>query len=120
MNLSSIRNCQKCCELFDKIGYDDDKIKLVVNRYIENQEITLNDIENSVGKPVFDVIPNNYLTLIDSINLGRCVGEVNQQSNIAKAYARLAQNILKLDFASSQTKTNYNHGIFNLLQRMGE
>lgn len=119
-NMSSIRNCQKCCELFDKIGYDSDKIKLVINRYIENQEITLKDIENSLGKPVFDTIPNNYLTLIDSINLGRSVGEVNPQSNIAKAYSRLAQEVLKTNFANLQSKTNYNHGIFNLLQKMGE
>jgi len=119
-NLSSIRNCQKCYELFDKIGYSDDKIKLVINRYIENQEITLKDIENSLGKSVFDTIPNNYLTLIDSINLGKSVGEINPQSNIAKAYLRIAQQIIKLDFANLQTKTNYNHGIFNLLQRMGE
>ncbi|MBQ9149752.1 AAA family ATPase [bacterium] len=120
LNMASIRNCQKCYELFDKIGYDNDKIKLVVNRYIENQDITLEDIENSVGRKVFGIIPNNYLTLIDSINIGRTVGEVNPQSNIAKAYARIAGDIIKLDFADLQTKTNYNHGIFNLLQRMGE
>jgi Flp pilus assembly CpaE family ATPase len=92
----------------------------VINRYIENQTITLNDIENSVGRSVFATIPNNYLTLIDSINIGRTVREVNPQSNIAKAYAKIAQDVMKLNFADLQTKTNYNHGIFNLLQRMGE
>ncbi len=119
-NMASIRNCQKCYELFDKIGYGSDKIKLIINRYIENQEITLKDIENSIGKEVFDTIPNNYLTLIDAINLGQAVGDINPQSNIAKAYARITDKILKLDFATLSNKANYNHGIFNLLQRMGE
>lgn len=119
-NMASIRNCQKCYELFDKIGYSSDKIKLIINRYIENQEISLKDIENSIQKEVFDTIPNNYLTLIDAINLGQAVGDINPQSNIAKAYARITDKILKLDFATLSKKTNYNHGIFNLLQRMGE
>lgn len=119
-NMASIRNCQKCYELFDKIGYSSDKIKLIINRYIENQEISLKDIENSIGKEVFDTIPNNYLTLIDAINLGQAVGDINPQSNIAKAYARITDKILELDFAALNKKTNYNHGIFNLLRRMGE
>lgn len=119
-NMASIRNCQKCYELFDKIGYNSDKIKLIINRYIDNQEISLKDIENSIGKKVFETIPNNYLTLVDAINLGQAVGDINPQSNIAKAYSRITDKILKLDFAVLGEKTNYNHGIFNLLQRMGE
>ena len=119
-NTTSIKNSQKCYELFDKIGYSSDKIKLIINRYLENQEISLKDIENSIGKEVFDTIPNNYLTLIDAINLGQAVGDINPQSNIAKAYARITDKILELDFAALNKKTNYNHGIFNLLRRMGE
>ena len=80
----------------------------------------MKDIEDSIGKDVFDTIPNNYLTLVDAINLGQAVGDINPQSNIAKAYARITDKILKLDFATLSEKANYNHGIFNLLQRMGE
>jgi pilus assembly protein CpaE len=122
LNLSSIRNCQKCYELFDNIGYKDDKIKLIVNRFIENSELTINDIKNTLDKNVFYKIPNNYLTLIDAINIGATVEETNPQSNIAKAYKDLAHEILNIDFMSikEKEKTNYNHGIFNLLRRMGE
>ncbi len=119
-NTSSIRSSQKSCELFDKIGYSNDKIKLVINRYIENQENSLDDIEKSIGRKTFCTIPNNYLTLIDAINMGCAVGESNPQSNIAKAYSKIADEVLKLDFAKLKQETNYNHGIFNLLQRMGE
>ena len=106
--------------MFDKIGYSDDKIKLIINRFIENQEFTLDDIEQKLQKKVFMAIPNNYLTLIDAINLGQNVNETNPQSNIAKAYSKLAQNILDIDFESLNIKVNYNHGIFNLLNKMGE
>ena len=118
-NSTSIKNSQKCYELFDKINYNSDKIKLIINRYVENQEQTIETLEKELNKKVFNKIPNNYLTLIDAINLGQNVGEVNPQSNIAKAYAKIAQDILDLDFASLNSKTT-NHGIFNLLKRMGE
>ncbi len=121
-NLASIRNLQKCFELFDSIGYDKEKIKLIINRHIENSEITIKDIENTVSKEVFFKIPNNYLTLIDAINRGHPVGAINPQSNIAKAYRNLALELNNIDFIalSEKNKINYNHGVFNLLRRMGE
>ncbi|MBQ4646160.1 MAG: AAA family ATPase [Candidatus Gastranaerophilales bacterium] len=119
-NSTSIKNCQKCYELFDKIGYDSDKIKLVINRFIDSAEFNLEQIEKTLNKKIFDTIPNNYLTLIDAINQASNVEEVNPQSNIAKAYSRLAQNVLDIDFTNLNSKANYNHGIFNLLKRMGE
>ena len=95
---------------------------MIVNRFIENSELTINDIKNTLDKNVFYKIPNNYLTLIDAINIGATVEETNPQSNIAKAYKDLAHEILNIDFMSikEKEKTNYNHGIFNLLRRMGE
>lgn len=115
-NSTSIKNCLKTYELFDKIGYSNDKIKLIVNRFIESEKSSLEIIQ----KNIFATIPNNYLTLIDSINLGQNVGEVNPQSNIAKAYKKIAQEILNIDFSKLNSKANYNHGIFNLLKRMGD
>ena len=117
---SSIKNCHKYYELFDKINYSDDKIKLIINRYIDNNEFTLNDIEKELQKKVFSTIPNNYLTLIDAINLNSNVDEINPQSNIAKAYSKIAQNILEINFENLDSKLNQNHGIFNLLKKMGE
>ena len=121
-NLASIRNLQKCYELLDNIGYNKDKVKLIINRHIENSKITIKDIEKTTSKEVFFKIPNNYLTLIDAINRGQALGEVNPQSNIAKAFKNLANEIYNINFTNiiEDSKTNYNHGVFNLLRRMGE
>lgn len=123
LNLASIRNCQKCYDLFDNIELNRNKVKLIVNRFIENSEITTKDVQEAVGSDVFFKIPNNYLTLIDAINLGRTVIETNPQSNIAKAYKNLAQELCNINFVTreeGQNKAVYNHGIYNLLRRMGE
>ena len=122
LNMTSIRNTQKCLELLKNIGFKEEKTRLIINRYIENSEISIKDFEKTTDKEVSFKIPNNYLTLIDAINLGRAVGEINPQSNIAKAYAALAEEIINTDFLSlnDSSKSTYNHGIFNLLRRMGE
>ena len=123
LNMASIRNLQKSYELFDNMGFKGDKVKLIINRFIQNSEISIKDVEKTVGADVFYKIPNNYLTLIDAINLGKPVNETNPNSNIAKAYSGLADEILNMDFnnlVGFNPKVNNNHGIFNLLRKMGE
>ena len=95
---------------------------MIINRYIENSDISLEDAEKTTGKNIFNKIPNNYLTLLDAINIGETVGETNPQSNIARAYKKIANEIINIDFSNinKSGKINYNHGIFNLLRRMGE
>lgn len=120
MNMVSIRNSQKTLELFEKAGFSKDKVKLILNRYIQNSQITVNDIEKVTGKEVFEKIPNNYLTLIDAINIGKPVGEINPQSNIAKAYKNLAKEIINTDFLSINKNDEKGYNVFNLMKRMGE
>lgn len=119
-NQTSVKNTYKSFELFDKIGCNNDKIKLIVNRFIENQELTLSDIENNLNKEIFATIPNNYLTLIDAINQEKNVDEVNPNSNIAKSYSKIAKDILQIDFDKINSKANFDYNVFNLLKRMGE
>jgi len=120
MNLSSVKGCQKCYEFFNNMNFNSNKIKLIMNRFIQNPDFTLDDVQKTIGREVFAKIPNNYLTLIDAINSASTVLEANPQSNIAKAYKTLAQQIEDLDFEALNNYTSYNHGIFNLLRKIGE
>ncbi len=120
LNMVSIRNIQKCVELFQDMEISPSRVKLVLNRYIENSEVKAEDIKEAVGMDIFYKIPNNYLTLIDAINLGHTVSEINPHSNIAKAYQSLARELVNIDYTNLQNAKTYNHGIFNLLRRMGE
>src|SRR5574344_1205263 len=75
VSLPSVRNAQRSLELFEKLGYDDSKVKLMVNRYLENEEIKIDEVESVLNRKVYMKIPNNYYTLINSINRGIPVGE---------------------------------------------
>lgn len=93
VNLPAIRSTQRCMELFNKLGYSNDKIKLVLNRYMENEEIKTSDIEEVVKQKVYWKIPNNYLTMMSAINKGVPVNEINAESNVAVNYKDFASKV---------------------------
>ena len=103
INLPSVRNCQRCFDLFKRLGYAKDKIKIIVNRYMENDEIKVEDVEEVLGHPVYFKIPNNYFTIINAINKGTPVCEINPHSNIAKSFRELAA-LLSDNFTYTNTQ----------------
>lgn len=90
VNLPALRNCQRCIELFEKLGYEKDKIQILINRYMENDEITANEVEDVLSKNIYFKIPNNYFTMMSAINKGVPVSEINPDSNVALGYKNLA------------------------------
>lgn len=93
-NLPTLRNCQRCLDLFDKMGYSDDRLKLVLNRYINNEDYTVEDVETTLNKNIFWKIPNNYFAVIGSINKGLTLQELNPTSNVTQNFRELAQEII--------------------------
>ena len=64
VNLPAIRNCQRCLELFERLGYEKSKTKIILNRYMENDEIKIEDVEDVLGRKIYWKIPNNYFTIM--------------------------------------------------------
>lgn len=93
VNIPAIRNAQRCLNLFKSRRYPKDKVKIIVNRFMENDEITTNDIETTLGEKIYWKIPNNYFSIMESINKGLTVSEVNTNSNIANSFRNLATTI---------------------------
>ena len=93
INLPLIRNCQRCLDLFENLEFPESKIKIVINRYLENDEITVSDVEKTLNKQVYWKIPNNYFTIMSSINKAIPVSEVNENSNITESFTMLASKM---------------------------
>ena len=108
LNLPSVRNCQRCFDLFKRLGYQKDKVKLIINRYMENDEIKIEDVEDVLGHSVYYKIPNNYFTIINAINKGMPTSDINHQSNIAKAFRELAA-LLSDNYTYSASGQNKQH-----------
>lgn len=120
VNLPAIRNCQRCLDLFDRLGYPKEKAKIVLNRYMENEEIKTKDVEDVLDRKVYWKIPNNYFTIMSAINKGIPVGVVNPDSNIARNYrdlaAMLSDSIIALKPVKKIKREN-NFNIMNLFKK---
>ena len=124
VNLPSIRNCQRCFDLFGKLGYSKDKIKLVINRYMDSDDIKIEDIEEVLDHKVFFKIPNNYYAVINSVNKGIPVCESAPNSNIAKSFKQLATLVAdnySFDSKGQTTdKQEQSFSLFNIFKNKGE
>ena len=108
VNIPAIRNAQRCLNLFRSRNYPDDKIKLVINRYMENDEIKIDDIENTLGEKVYWKVPNNYFTIMEAINKGVSISEINPESNIGSNFrdfaAKVSDDIIEQAVIQYRTK----------------
>lgn len=93
VNIPAIRNAQRCLNLFRSRKYPADKVKIVINRHMENDEIKVEDIENTLGERVYWKIPNNYFTIMEAINKGETVFEINPESNIGNSFRDFASKV---------------------------
>ncbi|MEP6653188.1 MAG: AAA family ATPase [Myxococcales bacterium] len=88
-DVPAVRNAQRCLELFGRLGYDQQKVKLILNRYHKASKITLEVVADTLKAPVAHTITNDFVSIIDAINRGVLLVE-------AAPRARLTQDIADL------------------------
>ena len=77
------------------MGVDIGKIRLLLNRYVNNPIMNLETMEKAVGMKVFWMLPNNYPVAVTAINQGLSIEACDFSSDIAKSYAGLTDAILQ-------------------------
>ena len=66
----TIKNMKIGCETLRSIGYDDNKIRLVLNRFESQTYIELNDVEQLLQEKFYHVLANDFGAAQKSINEG--------------------------------------------------
>jgi len=88
--LPFIRDAKRLMDVFHSLGYSDNKVQLLVNRYNKKCEITLDDIENTLKISVLKTFPNNYSIVEESVNHGIPVIKLAKRSPVAKVLEEMA------------------------------
>jgi pilus assembly protein CpaE len=91
-DLPSLKNVQRTLGIFEKLGLARSRMHVVLNRYEKGDEgVDRSAVERVAGK-VFWAIPNDYPTVIRSINSGIPLASTNH-TEIARSFHGLAQQI---------------------------
>jgi len=92
--LPYVRNANRMLTVFRSLGYPQDKVELLVNRFWKNGEIGLNDLRASLGITKMHTIPNGYKEVAKAINQGVPLATVSKSSLVLKAITDLAKSLL--------------------------
>ncbi|MGD8395432.1 MAG: response regulator [Candidatus Eiseniibacteriota bacterium] len=115
LELPTIRNTRRCLEVFEKLGYDDERLKLVINRHRASR--SSERFEKSFGHPIYWRLPNDYATAISAINAGVPVADVGAESALAASLRGLAVRIDGRGRRGDQRPAAH-AGRFRLLRRL--
>jgi pilus assembly protein CpaE len=96
-SVPSVRAARRSLEIFQKLNYlaIPDRVRLLVNRRTEDQAITIAQLEDTLGLPVFASIANDYAVVSQAINTGKplCGGAV-PEGRAGRDLAALARLLL--------------------------
>ncbi|MBW3660050.1 MAG: AAA family ATPase [Gemmatimonadetes bacterium] len=73
VDLPSLRNIQRAQHLLERMSEKGHEVRLIVNRYQPDNDITLDDVERALDMDVYWTLPNDYEAVIYAINTGRPV-----------------------------------------------
>ncbi len=97
VDLPSLRNIKRCQPLLDRIvGADTERVRLVVNRYHQNDVINLEEVERTLGMSIYASLSNDYESVIRSINTGQPLID-NEKSPFARDLRALGAEIAGLN-----------------------
>lgn len=94
--LPYVRNAKRMIAVFRSLGYPQDKVELLVNRFWKNSEIGLDDLRTTLGINKMRTIPNGYKEVAKAINQGVPLATVSRSSAVFKAIGELAQSLLPI------------------------
>jgi pilus assembly protein CpaE len=88
--LPSVRNANKLLEAFRALGYPQDRIEVIVNRFEKGGAIGLDDIRRSLGGVNVNTVPNSYKDVNASINHGDPLARSARSNAVARYLAEFA------------------------------
>jgi len=103
-NVSSIRATKKSLMVLKDLGYNPEKLKVVVNRVSRKDRIKLSELEEALDYPVYWSIPNNYKAVVEAINTGKPLVGAKQLSNVGKSILQFAQALAGPDDGKSDSE----------------
>jgi len=110
----SVRNADRILHELDRQGYNLERMKIVVNRHsIDSTLLTIDDVEECLGRKVDFVIPDDPKTIISAINMGQPLLTCAPKSRVREAIKALAESIHNPNHAAQTSDPSMRQSIFS-------
>ena len=91
--LPFVRDAKRLVAKFRALGYSDEKVRIVVNRYEKNGTIDVAQIEMAVGLKVSHTIRSSFADVAQAINTGVPITDVNPSNTIVSVLREMAREL---------------------------
>ncbi len=117
LDLPTIFNTKRCLELFQKMGYGRDKVRLVLNRYLSYEGADLPEMEQLLQYPIFARIPNqDFNSMVGCVNQGIPITLKMPNSKMSQAVVEM-MNLLVGHDNSKEHPAAAKSGLFGLWKK---
>ncbi len=93
VNILSLKRAKVCLNVIQQLNQKD-KARLIINKNIKKNNVTIEDFENLLGIPAFAVISSDFKTVNSSLNNGQPVTTYKPRSPIAKDIVSLVDKMV--------------------------
>jgi len=91
LSLPCLTNVKRLLWIFKRLGNPpEENIHVIISRFVKKSDISIQEAERSIAKEIFWIVPNDYLTTMSAINLGKTLSIVSNGSEISKNFVDLA------------------------------
>lgn len=92
-SLPALKDAKRIAKVFEGLGYSNDKVQLVLNRYTKSSPVPIGEVENATRLKVTRLIPASDDAVITSINQGVPLAKLAVRDPVARALNDWAQEL---------------------------
>lgn len=93
LEITSIKNMRLFLEVAEQLGYEQGKVRLVLNRADAALGIRLADVEHSIGRKVDETIVSDGRSVVYALNRGVPFYLSNREAQVSQDILRLAKSV---------------------------
>src|SRR6476661_1024391 len=93
LEITSIKNMRLFLEVAEQLGYEKEKVRLVLNRADSALGIRVTDVEHSIGRKIDDTIVSDGRSVVYALNRGVPFFLSNREAQVSQDILRLAKSV---------------------------
>jgi pilus assembly protein CpaE len=111
LSVPCLSNTTKLLESFRSLGHPRKEcIRIVVNRYTKNSEISVKEAEEGLQGSVYWTLPNDYQVTMSAINQGKPISEIAPKAPITQSLRGLVNALLEREETEKRKKAWWRFG----------
>ncbi|MEL7606909.1 MAG: AAA family ATPase [Sedimentibacter saalensis] len=114
LDISILKNSKLSISLLESLQQTD-KLRVIVNRAVDMNSITINDVQKIIGYPIWSKIPSDYKVAVNALNRGVPFVSGAPNSKLSQSISELAETLIsgKASFSPKENKIKKKISLFN-------